>query len=74
MSFDKEFHFYDENCFLLKFVIISIFYFNDKRLDGMCGCHSIWRRWGRYQGVGLVVFSEAENVDVPTMYKIMHKQ
>jgi hypothetical protein len=53
MSFDKDCHFYVETCFLLIFENVSVFYYNDNGLDGMCGCHSIWRRWGRYQGEGL---------------------
>ncbi len=53
MYFDKDFHFYVETCVLLIIEYVSAFYYNDNGLDGMCGRHSIWRRWGRYQGEGL---------------------
>jgi hypothetical protein len=45
--------FYVETCFLLTLGNVSVFYYNDNGLDGMCGCRSIWRRWGRYQKEGL---------------------
>lgn len=44
---------YVETCFLLNFENVSVFYYNDNGLDGMCGRHSIWRRWGRYQEQGI---------------------
>ena len=48
MAFDKEFHLYVETRFLLLFDIVSAYYYNNE-LDGMCDCHSIWRRWGQYR-------------------------
>ncbi|WP_343929653.1 hypothetical protein [Peribacillus frigoritolerans] len=27
---------------------VSAFFYDDNRLDGMRGRHSIWRRWGQY--------------------------
>ncbi|KMY42802.1 hypothetical protein AC625_24465 [Peribacillus loiseleuriae] len=90
MYFDQECHFYVEICFLLIIEYVSAFCYSDNRLDGMRGCHSIWRRWGRYQGeveeiscficiklaflCSLEASLEAENVDVTMLYKIMHKQ
>lgn len=38
-----------EICFLVIIGNVSAFCYNENGLDGMCGCHSIWRRWGRYR-------------------------
>ncbi|WP_221408395.1 hypothetical protein, partial [Peribacillus simplex] len=45
--------FYHTKRFLLVFPnetldIVSAFFYDGNRLDGMRGRHSIWRRWGQY--------------------------
>lgn len=37
-----------EICITITFENVSAFYYNEIRLDGMRGRHSIWRRWGQY--------------------------
>lgn len=37
-----------EICITIIFENVSAFYYNENRLDGMRGRHSIWRRWGQY--------------------------
>jgi len=79
----KECLFYVETCFMVIFGNVSTFCYNDNGLDGTCGYHGIWRRWGRYheQSIeemsflcSLEAYSKDENIDVSTLYKKMYKQ
>ena len=51
---NKGISFYVETYVLLIFENVSVFRYNINGLDGMRGRHSIWRRWGRYQGRVLI--------------------
>lgn len=44
----RKLFFYVETCFLLIFGNIIVFCYDVSKLDGVCGSHSIWCRWGRY--------------------------